>query len=103
MKRDPKGMHGTMTRLAVKSGLAALSLAATLAGWGFLAYRDVQGDVQPAQAVVESPDLPPIPEVAGPPPEANGMASLVQESLAGGQPSLPAKVVRPVARTRSSR
>lgn len=101
MKRGTSGMEGTMTRLAIKSGLAALSLAATLAGWGLLAYRDVEEAPRPAQAAVQSLDLPPIPEVSSPPPGADGRAITAQEEAVWAKPSLLA--VRPVARTRSSR
>ncbi len=92
-----------MTRLAIKLGLATLSVAATLIGWGLMAYRDMRGAAPRERPVVKTLDLPAIPEVSEPPLGVGGMASQVQENLAWNLPSMPSEIVRPLTRTRSSR
>ncbi len=107
-------MRNGTTKRTLKTGIAILSVAATLGAWAALARNDAQtqtvalNNLNNPQPVVRTLALPPVPTVVRPPAAAAPSAPSVQGSPALNLPPIPAvsapvRVVRPVARTRSSR
>lgn len=100
-----------MTRVTLKTGIAILSVAATLGTWAVLARND--GEAQSAalnspEPIVRVLELPPVPTVVRPPVMTGPSAPSVQGNPGLNLPPIPAvsapvRIVRPVARTRSSR
>lgn len=98
----------TTTRQTAKLTLVALSLAVTLGGWAALAQEDNQPASLAPGSMVQTLDLPPIPTLAQPLAGGGFLAPHTQVSPPLDLPpipavSAPAPIVRPIARTRSSR